>query len=373
MSQVEPLRTRDSDQGVPPSPPVPDGIRLEPLSRYLAEHVRGGDGPLTAEMISGGRSNLTYLLRTPGGQWVLRRPPLGHILPTAHDMGREYRMISALADTEVPVPRPFAFCQDPDVIGAPFYIMEYCRGIVIRDRWPPDYGSEADRGRTSQALVTTLAKLHAVDWQAVGLADFARPGGYVERQLRRLQAQWESSKTQEVPLLEEVWARLSASLPPSPPSTIVHGDLHLHNIMLAEDDPGRIVAVLDWELATIGDPLADLGWMLAFWAQADDSPLRLTARGEGTPATALPGFWSRDQVVQEYARLTGRDLSGLDFYIVLGFYKLAVIAQGIHYRYLGGVTRGSGFDRYESRVPQLAQLALEAAQASSLPALRGSR
>ena len=200
MAEAESHTSGDEEAG---TATVPAGIRLDPLSRYLKEHVPGAEEPLSIEMIGGGRSNLTYVLRTPGGEWVLRRPPLGHILPTAHDMGREYRFISALVATDVPVPHPRAFCSDTEVIGAPFYIMEYCPGVVVLVNWPLSYGTEIDRARTSAALVTVLARLHTVDWQAVGLGDFTRPGAYLERQLRRLRSQWELSKTQELPAMDE--------------------------------------------------------------------------------------------------------------------------------------------------------------------------
>lgn len=351
--------------------PVPDGLRWEPLARFFAERVPGAGALRSAEMVHGGRSNLTYVLEAEHGRWVLRRPPLGAILPTAHDMSREYRMISALSGTDVPVPRPVVYCDDPAVIGAPFYVMAYVPGVVVREEWPEALGGPEARGRASAALVDVLARLHAVDWRAAGLEAFHRPEPYAERQLRRLRAQWEQSKTQDEPLMQAVWARLAASVPPPQPPTIVHGDYRLNNTILAADDPGRILAVVDWELATIGDPLADLGLMLVYWPQADDPAYRLSAQDRAMRVMTLPGFWRREQVVEEYARRSGRDVSLLDWYYVLGFYKLAVICQGIHARYLAGVTRGEGFDAYGKLVPILARMALETAEGSQLPRLMG--
>ena len=343
-----------------------DGIDLAGVSRYLAAHVPGGEGPLTAELIAGGRSNLTYVLTTPGGSWVLRRPPLGHVLPTAHDMTREYRVLSALADTDVPVPRPIALCEDLSVTGAPFYLMERCHGIVVHEELPEGYAPTAeDRRRISQALVETLARLHAVDWQAVGLGDFGRPQGYLARQVRRWSEQWERSKTRELPALDRLRGRLSASVPESPPPAIVHGDFRLENTMLDAEDPGRVVAVFDWEMSTIGDPLADVGWMLAMWPQADDPPVYHAALEPILPTTA-PGFFTRAELAAAYARRTGRDLTHLDYYTVFGLFKLAVIIEGINARYLAGETRGEGFERFGPQVPLVVEVATDLADRAGI-------
>jgi aminoglycoside phosphotransferase (APT) family kinase protein len=342
--------------------PIPEGIDLAGVSRFMEERVPGARGPFTVELISGGRSNLTYAVTGPTGSWVLRRPPLGHVLPTAHDMAREYRVLAALADTNVPVPRPFALCEDPAVTGAPFYVMERRYGVVAHDALPPGYApTPAERRRISEALIDTMAALHAVDWRAVGLEGFGRPEGFMARQVRRWAEQWERSKTRELPAIERVRDWLAARVPPSPPPTIVHGDMRLGNIMLAADDPGRVVAVLDWEMSTIGDPFADLGWLLACWAEPDDPPAWIEGLSPNLPMLA-PGFLTRQAMVERYVQRSGRDAAYLDWYLVFGLYKLAVIVEGIHARYLKGQTVGEGFEVYGARVPLLAETAWTLAQ-----------
>jgi aminoglycoside phosphotransferase (APT) family kinase protein len=342
--------------------PVPEGIDLAGVSRFMEERVPGARGPFTVELISGGRSNLTYAVTGPTGSWVLRRPPLGHVLPTAHDMAREYRVLAALADTDVPVPRPFALCEDVSVTGAPFYVMERRSGVVLHEALPPGYApTPADRRRISEALIDTMAALHAVDWRAVGLEGFGRPEGFMARQVRRWAEQWERSKTRELPAIERVRDWLAARVPPSPPPTVVHGDMRLGNIMLAADDPGRVVAVLDWEMSTIGDPFADLGWLLACWAEPDDPPAWIEGLSPNLPMLA-PGFLTRRAMLERYVQRSGRDAAYLDWYIVFGLYKMAVIVEGIHARYLKGQTVGEGFEVYGRRVPLLAETAWTLAQ-----------
>ena len=346
---------------------TPAGVDLERLRPYFAAHVEGaGDRPLTATLISGGRSNLTYAVSDGEHEWVLRRPPLGHVLPTAHDMGREYRVLSALAATDVPVPRVFAFCEDESVNDASFYVMEKVDGRILRT--PDDLAVlDADAARRcSEVLVDVLVKIHAVDYEAVGLGDFGRPDGYLERQVRRWGEQWERSKTRPLPAIEELARRLRAALPQSPTPTIVHGDYRLDNTMLSTDDPGRVIAVLDWEMATLGDPLADLGLFLLYYGRSD-------AQVVATGATIDPdaGFLHRDDVIDRYARLSGRSVDQLDFYETLASYKLAIIVEGIHARFLMGKTLGDGFDQMGVLVERLAESALELCNRSSVPALRG--
>jgi aminoglycoside phosphotransferase (APT) family kinase protein len=240
---------------------APRGIRREAVERFFAAQVPGGAAPLAFTLIAGGRSNLTYRVDGAGGTWVLRRPPLGHVLPTAHDMVREFRVLAALAGTGVPVARPIALCTDTAVNDAPFYVMEHVAGVVLESKLPPGFAeAESDRRRIGEALVATLVQLHAVDFEAIGLGDFGRPDGYLERQLRRWAQQWERSKTGPLPAIEELGRRLARSLPTSPAPTLVHGDYRLGNLALDPRDPGRIVAIFDWEMATLGDPLADLGY-----------------------------------------------------------------------------------------------------------------
>ncbi|MBI5947843.1 MAG: phosphotransferase family protein [Chloroflexi bacterium] len=350
---------------------VPAGINYQRVSEFFATNVPGGAVELDIQLLSGGRSNLTYIVRGGGNTWVLRRPPLGHVLPTAHDMAREYKVLAGLATTDVPAPRPVALCEDPEVNGFPFYVMNYCEGVIIADSIPPGFADTEDaRRRMSMALVDTLVKLHAVDYNAVGLADFGRPEGYLERQVRRWSQQWERSKTREVPAIDEVIRRLNNALPPSPPPTIVHGDYRLGNMILAPDDPGRVVAILDWEMATLGDPLSDLGYTLIYWGDVTDSPARLAVRPTAA-LTAQPGFFTRDEIVAEYARRTGRNVEHVDYYQVLANYKLAVITEGIHARFLAGETVGEGFGGMGESASNLINLALSIADASHNPKLRG--
>jgi aminoglycoside phosphotransferase (APT) family kinase protein len=309
-------------------------------------------GELTAELISGGKSNLTYLVRGGTGEVVVRRPPLGHVLPSAHDMSREYRVTSALSRIGYPVARPLLLCTDEDVIGAPFYVMEHVDGRVLRDRELSTVDPE-EAARCGAALVDTLLRLHAVDYAAIGLGDFGRPDGYLSRQLRRWHEQWERSKTRELPLLESVTERLRTGLPDSGgpgggPSRhgIVHGDYRLDNVMF-DAGLGGIVAVMDWEMATIGDPLADVGLLVVY---TDSSTLRLIP-------SVPEGFPSGERLAQLYAEGSGIDLTRLDWYVAFGFFKLAVISEGIHARYLQGKTVGEGFETFGPAVPVLIERA----------------
>jgi aminoglycoside phosphotransferase (APT) family kinase protein len=343
------------------------GLDTERVSRFLRERVPAATGPLSFELISGGRSNLTYRVRCSERSFALRRPPLGHVIATAHDMAREFRVLSALADTDVPVPRPLALCEDASVNGAPFYVMEFCDGVVLQDHVPDGYLASAEDGRrVSRALVDTLVALHAIDWRAVGLEGFGRPEGYLERQVRRWAKQWESNRTAPLPEIEALLARLAAALPVSPAPTIVHGDYRLGNIALAKDDPGRIVAIFDWEMSTLGDPLSDLGYTLIYWVQAGEG-----SEVEATAVTARPGFYTRDEIVAAYAKASGRDVSAIDFYQVLALTKLAVISEGIYKRFTLGKTVGEGFEGLRRATGALAQRALRIADASDDRRLRG--
>jgi aminoglycoside phosphotransferase (APT) family kinase protein len=345
----------------------PEGVDLESLRRYFADHVAGADGrALSAELIAGGRSNLTYGITDGEHEWVLRRPPLGHVLPTAHDMAREYKVITALVDTDVPVPRTYALCEDNDVNGAPFYVMERVHGRVLRTGEELASLTPDEAAACSRELVDVLARIHRVDYEAVGLADFGHPDGFMERQLRRWGQQWERSKAEDLPAVDEVARRLRNALPESGPPTIVHGDYRLDNTMLANEDAGRVAAVLDWEMSTLGDPLADVGLFLLYWGQSE---AQIIATGQAIDEQA--GFASRDEVVELYAKETGRDVDNLDFYVVFAFYKLAIIVEGIAARYRMGKTLGEGFEHMGQMVKSLVDEALEQANRSSIPALRG--
>ncbi len=354
---------------------LPPGIRYDTVSRWFAEHVPGGgDAPLSFTIIGDGRSNITYLVENGDQRWVMRRPPLGHVLPTAHDMVREYRVLSGLADTDVPVPRPLALCEDAAVNDYPFYVMEYRDGVIIVNDLPPGYcTTAAERKAMSMALVDTLVKLHAVDYAAVGLSGHGRPDGYLERQVRRWSQQWDANKTRELPAIDELIRRLNAAIPASPPGTIVHGDYRLGNMILDREDPARVVAVLDWEMSTLGDPLSDLGYTLVYWGNEGDAEDRVRVR-PNTVVTAQPGFMSREELVAEYARRTGRDTAHIAFYEVFANYKLAVIVEGIYKRHLAGQTVGEGnYSGYEASAPNLVALALSQADVSGVPALMGEK
>ena len=352
---------------------LPAGIKYEPVSRFFAENVPGGDVPLTFSLISGGRSNLTYRVESANDTWVLRRPHLGHVLPTAHDMAREFKVLSGVAKVNYPSPRPIALCEDASINDYPFYVMEYREGVIIADDLPEGYAETEDRrAAISNALIDTLVELHAIDYNAVGLGDFGRPDGYVERQVRRWAEQWSRSETRPLAEVNELILRLKAAIPAPQAPAIVHGDYRLGNMMLDSEDPGRVVAVLDWEMCTLGDPLADLGYTLGYWAEAGDSAIRVAARATGS-ATAAPGFATRQQLIQDYGRRSGRDVSQIEFYQVLAYYKLGVITEGIHARFLAGETVGEGFEGYGERTENIMRLAMEIADQAADPRLRGIR
>jgi aminoglycoside phosphotransferase (APT) family kinase protein len=345
------------------------GIDLERVVPWFRANVAPVDD-LSAEIIGHGRSNITYRLWSDGGQWVLRRPPLSHVQPTAHDMRREFRVISALADSEVPVPRTFALCEDTSVNDAPFYVMQYVEGMVPLDA--PTFSrrfDEAQRRRIADDLIDILVHLHAVSPPDVGLADFGKPEGYLERQVRRFTEQLARAKTRDLPELEDLAHRLATALPSESDATIVHGDYRLDNAIL--DEGGRIAAILDWEMATLGDPLADIGLLMMYWADPDEASM-LAAPGIASVAvTALPGFPSREEAAARYAERSGRDLANLDFYTVLAHFKLAVILENMHARFLAGGTVGAGFEVIGQQVLLLANRGLAIANKSSMAALRG--
>ncbi|WP_439812487.1 phosphotransferase family protein [Streptomyces sp. P9-2] len=326
------------------SPDHPPGLDLDRL-RELLERERPGllGGPLSGRLIEGGRSNLTYTVTDGASTWVVRRPPLGHVLATAHDMKREHRVISALHPTSVPVPRPVLLWEDEEVLGAPFYVMEYVEGTPYRTA-----GQLAPLGpeRTRKAvlnLVDTLVDLHAVDPAEVGLEDFGRPEGFLDRQLRRWGKQLDASRNRELAGIDELHAALGRELPVSPAPTVVHGDYRLDNALISDDESVR--AVLDWEMSTLGDPLTDLGLLVMYSSPLGmpDSPVSTTAEAPGHPTPA--------ELIERYAARSGRDVAAVSWYTAFAWYKLAVILEGIHYRYTLGQTVGAGFDRIGDLVP----------------------
>jgi aminoglycoside phosphotransferase (APT) family kinase protein len=335
----------------------PPGLDLDALERYLGPHVGGLAGPLHAEVIPGGRSNLTYIVDDGARRFVVRRPPLAHVLPTAHDMAREYRVLAALQDTGIPVPHVIALCEDESVIGARFYVMEWIDGHVVRSALPAEFPDTRETRRAmSSALVDTLLQLHRIDPNGVGLADFGHPEGFLERQVRRWWQQWEASKTRELPSIVELRRRLVETVPVQSAPGIVHGDYRLDNVMYAPADPARIVAVIDWEMCTIGDPLCDVGLLCVYWADDESEAAARTLHGRAI--TVEDGFSKRADLLRDYAAGTQRDMSALDWYIALGAYKLAIIAEGITARFLMGMTVGEGFETMGKMVPAIVESGL---------------
>jgi aminoglycoside phosphotransferase (APT) family kinase protein len=307
-------------------------------------------------LIAGGKSNLTYRLDSAAGSAILRRPPLGHVLPTAHDMVREHTVMSALAGTTVPVPTMLHLCRDADVLGQPFYVMERVEGHVCREDLPAGYADEpAQRRAVGEALVEVLASLHDVPPADVGLGEFGRPDGYLERQVRRWVTQWDATRIDGHDALDALAADLAAQVPATQRHTVVHGDYRLDNTILDPTTPGRVAAVLDWEMSTLGDPLADLGVLLGYWSQADDAGAR-TAATVVPAATVLEGFPSRAEVAELYAARTGLDLTPLPWYAAFAAFKLAVVCAGIVARVRGGAMVGPGFDGIEERIGPLVEI-----------------
>jgi aminoglycoside phosphotransferase (APT) family kinase protein len=344
------------------------GVDLERLRPWFCDHV-APVGELRAAIIGHGRSNLTYRIESDGERWVLRRPPLSHVQPTAHDMHREFRVISALAGSAVPVPRTYAMCEDAEVIGAPFYIMECVEGLVPVDPAEVERRfDETQRRRLGEELIDTLAALHAVEPASVGLGDFGKPQGYVERQVRRFSEQLERIRDREMPELEELARRLPKAIPPQHGAAIVHGDYRLDNSIVRDD--GRIAAVLDWEMSTLGDPLADLGILRMYWRDRGEDQ-RMVAQVGNAGVITLPGFPTWAEASQRYEAKSGRDLSGLDFYIVLAHFKLAVILENMYRRFQAGGTVGPGFETIGAQAQLLARSGLMVAERSSVAALRG--
>jgi aminoglycoside phosphotransferase (APT) family kinase protein len=332
----------------------PPGLDLDSLARYLSPRVGGFAGPLRGDVIEGGRSNLTYIVDDGARRFVVRRPPLAHVLPTAHDMAREYRVLAALSDTGIPVPQVIALCEDESVIGARFYVMEWVAGHVVRSAVPVEFPDTREtRQAMSSALVSTLLQLHRIDPDEVGLGDFGHPDGFLGRQVRRWWQQWEASKTRELPSIEELRRRLEETVPLQSAPGIVHGDYRLDNVMYAPHDPARIVAVIDWEMCTIGDPLCDVGLLCVYWA--DDETEAAGRALHGMPVTIQDGFYKRADILRDYAAGTERNMSALEWYIALGAYKLAIIAEGITARYLMGMTVGEGFERMGEMVPAIVE------------------
>jgi aminoglycoside phosphotransferase (APT) family kinase protein len=338
-------------------------IELNGLRRFIQERGLGDAADLSTENISFGHSNEVHLIRFDGRAWALRRPPRGPLLPTAHDVMREYRVLKALQNTGVPVPRVYAGCDDPDYIGAPFYLMEHLRGRVIRSPNVPS--SEASfaatteqRRAVSEGMIDLLTALQAVDWRAAGLEKFGRPDGYIERQLKRWTDQLARTLplTRPLPVMEKVREWLTVNLPEPNPATIVHGDFKLDNVMWDADNRPRPLALLDWEMSTLGDPLADLGWMLTYWTETSDS---LARRGVVSSMDPAPGYLSRREMVALYEDKSGRAMPRIAFYEAFALFKLAIILEGSYARHLSGQADDPIFATYDVRVPVIAESAWE--------------
>jgi aminoglycoside phosphotransferase (APT) family kinase protein len=329
---------------------------VEPLVEFLDAHGLGPGGePLTAVPIGDGHSNVTFVLSTGV---VLRRPPRGPLPPSAHDVLREARLLRALAPTQVRVPQVLAVCADAHVIGAPFYVMEHVDGHVISNSIPQPLDTPEQRARMADELVDALVELHAVEWTTIGLEGFGKPSGYLERQLRRFTGLWEHNRTRELPEVEQIGAWLAANIPESPTATIVHGDYRLGNTIIAPEPPARLVAILDWEMATIGDPLADVGYMMIHWIEAGDSVGRFSLQ----TVTRQPGFPTRAQMIERYEERSGRSMHALNWYVTLALWKGVVFMEGNYKRAVSGSTDDPYLASFGDGVVELARRAVEVSQ-----------
>jgi aminoglycoside phosphotransferase (APT) family kinase protein len=335
------------------------GIDVERVTEWLDRHADGFGGPYSFDLITGGRSNLTYRVTDAAGAvFVLRRPPMGNVLASAHDMVREYTIISAVGATDVPVPRTIGVCRDPEVNGSPFYVMSHVDGVVLDSPATAAHMSCDQRRHASEHLIDVLADLHAVDVDEVGLGDLAKHDGYVERQVRRWSTQWQKSKTRELPAIDEVGRRLAADLPVQVGVSIAHGDYRFGNCMI-DPQAAKITAVLDWELCTLGDPLADVGYLGVYWSDPGEEQAR-----ENDPS-GVPGFPTYRELLDRYAARTGRDLSNIGYYVAFSSWRLAVISEGVYARFLHGAMGDQAMDRatmdgFKLGTERLAEAALAA-------------
>ena len=334
----------------------------ERLAAYLRGRLPGAEAPLRVRQFGGGAANLTYLLDYGTVEYVLRRPPLGPVAPSAHDMGREWTVLSVLHRAFPLAPQALHYCADASVIGAPFFIMERQHGVVVRRSMPAEFAGIADAPRRmSTALIDALADFHTVDYIALGLQGLGKPDGFVTRQIEGWYRRWQAAAAEAVPEMDAVYVWLRTHQPPEGPPTLVHNDYKLDNVMLAPDDPRRIVAVFDWDMCTLGDPLNDLGALLAYWSDPDDPP---ELRAISTMPT-VDGFLRREECVERYAARSGRDVSAIGFYHALGLFRLAVIIAQISIRYLRGQTADERFKEFGPQVPILARAAAAIAESKT--------
>jgi aminoglycoside phosphotransferase (APT) family kinase protein len=339
-------------------------LPLEALEKFLLGHFPASAGSLSAEQFPSGHSNLTYLVRLGNREMVLRRPPFGSKVKTAHDMGREYRVLSKLHSAYPEAPRVLLFCDDDSILGSPFYLTEPIRGIILR-KDPPEglnYSSDVAR-RLSESFVDNLARLHGLDYKAIGLGDLGKPQGYLERQVRCWIDRYHGSQTHDLPEVERIAAWLIECMPPMGEATLIHNDYKYDNMVLDPGDVTKIIGVLDWEMCTIGDPLSDLGTALAYWVDAKDSNDLQQVRW--CPSN-YPGSLTRAQLVERYALATGRDASSMPFYLVFARFKVAVILQQIYYRYHQGLTRDQRFAALPRKIETLLRASVRAAETSEI-------
>ena len=331
------------------------------VEAYLKAHMPELVGPMQVLQFPGGHANLTYLVRFGERELVLRRPPLGPVAPRSHDMAREYQVLSRLADHFAPAPHAYLLCEDPDVMGATFIVMERCRGVVVRSQIPPELERHQDvRRRISFALIDAMADFHDVDYQSIGLGDLGKPEGFLERQVHGWKGRWDHAKNVELPLFEKMFDWLVAKMPASTRAGLVHNDLKFDNVMLDPENPDRVVAILDWDMTTLGDPLVDLGTLRCYWAEATDPE----ARGATNALTAQPGFPTRAQISQRYAERRGIEVQTLVWYEAFGLWKTAVVLQQIYIRYVRGQTSDARFQHLGERVPLLVEIAADVAGTS---------
>jgi aminoglycoside phosphotransferase (APT) family kinase protein len=335
-----------------------EGIAIGALAEYLRDKLEGAEHGVELEQFPNGHSNLTYLLRIGAREFVLRRPPLGPVAAKAHDMAREYHVLKALHPHFPQAPRVHVLCEDPAVLGAPFFIMERRKGVILREGIPPEFeGEEAHPRMIGEAFLDSLVKLHKIDISEPAVQGLGRPEGYVERQVRGWAERWERARTEELSELGVVVRWLGSNIPAPLAPSLIHNDYKLDNIMLGAVN--RVEAVLDWEMATLGDPLSDLGLTLCYWVWATDPEVRVA----GIPAlTSRPGWFTRDELVERYAKSTGRDVTHIGYYEVLGVFKLAVIVQQIYCRYHRGQTNDDRFRDFGARSAALGRLAQRLAE-----------
>jgi aminoglycoside phosphotransferase (APT) family kinase protein len=356
-----------SESGIPSDViEVREGERFDKqvLAEYLKGRLEGADRPLQVLQFPGGHANLTYLLRLGEREYVLRRPPIGPVAKTSHDMGREYRVLSVLYQVFPYAPRAFLYCEDDSVIGAPFFVMERRKGTVVRGEVPAEFGGGKDPKANrvlSEVLIDTLVELHGVEYAAIGLEGLGKPEGFMERQISGWSARYDRAMTKEIACVKEITGWLSDKLPEPRDSVLLHNDWRLDNMMVAADDPGRVVAVFDWDMCTLGDPLADVGSLLSLWFEEGEGLGKMSAM-----PSDVPGFMTRKEAIERYGERSGRDVSEMDFYYVFGLFKIAVVVQQIYYRYAKGQTKDERFEKFEMGAEFLMSLAWGHAQASKL-------